>query len=1045
MDGSQGDDNGNISIKGSDGVTLDIPKDEITYPDNETNRYDINTTKTGSYSKDGKLTYTVYVYSLKGTPGDITFEDVIEATGLTLGDPTVKVEKETVTRYYNPDNGGYNPNGDSFTSQEIDQSYNYADGKLSMTLPQIGKAGHSDATDTEWEKDVYTRYKITYTFDVSDLGDNAYTDNKVSTVSSKNNTTVKAEAEKHVDVKTTVDDNVTKSGIGGGAGAGAGTTDYISWTITMNKNEDNIVGAQLRDEMLKKLIPGHFMVTPDKGYDLVYDEDGQLIGMDFKDDGSGENTNTYRITYRTPAQSNWNNGENGPVSNTVDFTHGGKDESATGKVDDVPAARVDKTVGDAEENADGKTVTVNWTVKITVPADALPAGTVITDDPTKDSNGNPGGTQYRTRQQALDWASGIYWASYGHDGLEKIDDPSLPSLTDGNIAEIKFLGSDGKEYTLSQVQASADEALTYTVATIILKQDLVTPDNATYLMFQYTTTADITGAGTDGTNYYNTASVGSIKHSGTYTYTKSGVTKTDEEGSTDKTAKVNEDGSLTWKIKVTLGKNANKLTITDALPEGVTLVSISGEDTLNSGETTLTPAKGGAVSGQLGSCALNGTYDSGKNTLTVDVTSKNTGGTLSAGQYTLVVNCQVDMTAEGYEAGKTYTFTNSAAAKADNAEIGSADQTQDWTEDVDHESAKVVDKSGAWDNNARRFKYSIALNLYGKDIVEGSDVLTLTDAFEYYPKISGHPAGDYTSGTTQFDLTAWLVPDSVQLYEGKLHLRAILAVLLVVLITSVSVAQAAGSAPDLTRQGSITVTLRDAQNGAAMSGGELTLYQVADAVFQDGNMAYRYVNGFENCGVSLANLEGSALADQLEKHRAASTVGKPQTPDANGQLTYSGLTAGLYLLVQTKAADGFETIQPFLVSLPMGTDSGWAYHVDASPKVGVKKPDSPDTPHHPDTPTTPDTPNNPDTPNTPDTPDNPNTPNTPDTPDNPNTPDNPDTPNSPDTPQNPGTPQTPGPRLPQTGQLNWPIPVLSISGLLLLGAGWLLRKKGTGK
>ena len=45
VDGSQGDDNGNISIKGSDGVTLDIPKDEITYPDNETNRYDIQNDK----------------------------------------------------------------------------------------------------------------------------------------------------------------------------------------------------------------------------------------------------------------------------------------------------------------------------------------------------------------------------------------------------------------------------------------------------------------------------------------------------------------------------------------------------------------------------------------------------------------------------------------------------------------------------------------------------------------------------------------------------------------------------------------------------------------------------------------------------------------------------------------------------------------------------------------------------------------------------------------------------------------------------------------
>lgn len=31
--------------------------------------------------------------------------------------------------------------------------------------------------------------------------------------------------------------------------------------------------------------------------------------------------------------------------------------------------------------------------------------------------------------------------------------------------------------------------------------------------------------------------------------------------------------------------------------------------------------------------------------------------------------------------------------------------------------------------------------------------------------------------------------------------------------------------------------------------------------------------------------------------------------------------------------------------------------------------------------------------------------------------------------------------LPQTGQLNWPVPVLAVSGVLLFAAGWVLNKK----
>lgn len=58
-------------------------------------------------------------------------------------------------------------------------------------------------------------------------------------------------------------------------------------------------------------------------------------------------------------------------------------------------------------------------------------------------------------------------------------------------------------------------------------------------------------------------------------------------------------------------------------------------------------------------------------------------------------------------------------------------------------------------------------------------------------------------------------------------------------------------------------------------------------------------------------------------------------------------------------------------------------------------------------------------------------------PDSPDTPDTPDKPDKPDSPDSPGTPT-----LPQTGQLWWPVPLLLLSGALLLCAG-LRRRKDT--
>ena len=268
----------------------------------------------------------------------------------------------------------------------------------------------------------------------------------------------------------------------------------------------------------------------------------------------------------------------------------------------------------------------------------------------------------------------------------------------------------------------------------------------------------------------------------------------------------------------------------------------------------------------------------------------------------------------------------------------------------------------------------------------------------------------------------------------------LLAAVLAAAMSAPAFAAATAASIELTRKGSITVTLRDSESGSAVSGGKLTLYQVASISRQNGNLSYDYTNGFENCGVSLGDLSESDLARILDDKRPAGSKGETLTLDTDGKAVFSRLPLGLYLVVQSTASTGYEKINPFLVSVPLVEEATYLYDVDALPKVGTLTPTTP-----PDVPGEPDKPEEPDKPTEPEKP---------------TTPENPDKPETPDIPEEPGknTPpdknkQAPGadnpedwvlngrPTLPQTGQLNWPIPVLTAAGTCLIAAGILLRKK----
>ena len=211
---------------------------------------------------------------------------------------------------------------------------------------------------------------------------------------------------------------------------------------------------------------------------------------------------------------------------------------------------------------------------------------------------------------------------------------------------------------------------------------------------------------------------------------------------------------------------------------------------------------------------------------------------------------------------------------------------------------------------------------------------------------------------------------------------------------------------------------------------------------KNGNLSFEYCGDFDGCAIELGDLTDSTLAGQLQEFLPANAEGIVQAVGNDGNVVFDDLELGLYLVVQTKASNGYKPVNSFLVSLPMAEDGQWNYEVDASPKVGAYTPEPETPPSPPDTPDKPDKPDTPDTPETPDNPDNPVSPGNPDNPVAPGTPDNPVAPGSPDNPVLPGHPNNPVMNgLPQTGQLNWPIPVMAISGMLLFAFGWATDRK----
>lgn len=182
--------------------------------------------------------------------------------------------------------------------------------------------------------------------------------------------------------------------------------------------------------------------------------------------------------------------------------------------------------------------------------------------------------------------------------------------------------------------------------------------------------------------------------------------------------------------------------------------------------------------------------------------------------------------------------------------------------------------------------------------------------------------------------------------------------------------------------GTITIHMKDVESEKPVPGGALQYYQVAVPVRTDGNDSWVYTRDFAACDVPLTALDKADTAYGIDDYAAENKLsGTEVSVSADGTVQMTDLPAGVYLMVQTKPAEGYSAFQPFLVTLPQVVDGAYIYDVDATPKVELKKETTP--------------------------------------------------PPS----------EWHGKRLPQTGQLWWPVFAMGAGGAVLLLAGIALRKR----
>ena len=147
--------------------------------------------------------------------------------------------------------------------------------------------------------------------------------------------------------------------------------------------------------------------------------------------------------------------------------------------------------------------------------------------------------------------------------------------------------------------------------------------------------------------------------------------------------------------------------------------------------------------------------------------------------------------------------------------------------------------------------------------------------------------------------------------------------------------------PDETHDCSLTMTLKDPDSDARAAGSKVTIRLVADVAFVHGVPEYTLTSEYAGSGIDITGDLGTDTANELAHYSSVSGIGGTTVvADGSGTVLFDGLKCGVYLITAEELAPGFKSFVPFIYFLPYfdKTVNNWSYDGTAVPKISYQAP-----------------------------------------------------------------------------------------------------------
>ncbi len=146
----------------------------------------------------------------------------------------------------------------------------------------------------------------------------------------------------------------------------------------------------------------------------------------------------------------------------------------------------------------------------------------------------------------------------------------------------------------------------------------------------------------------------------------------------------------------------------------------------------------------------------------------------------------------------------------------------------------------------------------------------------------------------------------------------------------------ATAAAFLDKNGSVTLRVTDSETDIPLKNVAFRLYFVARAYESGNSIRYELIPPYDESKIGIDDLQDASLPIHLAYFAESRSLPYTEkSTDENGVLVFEDLTPGLYLIVPAQEIEGCYMPSPFVVSVPEydTVNKTWVFDVDASPKI----------------------------------------------------------------------------------------------------------------